>query len=282
MRIASFRTGTGAGFGIIGADGIRPASPAFAARHPGVRAVLAAGALDALAADCAVSPPVPLDAVTLLPPVPDAGQIVCVGINYAKRYPLDGKVVRPEHIILFAKTHAALLGHGAPLAIPPGEAAETFDYEGEIAVVIGKGGRHIPEAEAMAHVAGWTVLNDGSVRGWQKHSLHAGKNFAGSGACGPWMVTSDEIADPDAMTITTRLNDEVVQCAAVSDMFFSIPQVIAYVSTFTALMPGDIIATGSPDGAGGSRTPPRFLRAGDRLEMTISGVGTLANSVGAP
>jgi 2-keto-4-pentenoate hydratase/2-oxohepta-3-ene-1,7-dioic acid hydratase in catechol pathway len=119
------------------------------------------------------------------------------------------------------------------------------------------------------------------VRGWQKQSLHAGKNFAGSGACGPWLVTADEIADPAAMTLATRLNGETVQRASASDMVFPLAEVIAYVSAFTPLEPGDVIATGSPDGAGGSRTPQRFLRPGDRVEIEVSGVGILANTVGA-
>jgi 2-keto-4-pentenoate hydratase/2-oxohepta-3-ene-1,7-dioic acid hydratase in catechol pathway len=164
--------------------------------------------------------------------------------------------------------------------VPEGEAAETFDYEGEIAVVIGKTGRHIPAEKAHEYIAGFTAFNDGSVRGWQKHSVHAGKNFAGSGACGPWMVTADEIDVPEAMTVTTRLNGQVVQHAPATEMFFSIPEVIAYVSHLTPIEPGDVIAMGSPDGSGGSRVPPRFLRDGDVLEIEVSGVGTLVNSVG--
>lgn len=181
---------------------------------------------------------------------------------------------------MFAKVPGTLVGHGQALEVPLGEAAETFDYEGEIAVVIGKPARHITQAEAWDHVAGYTIVNDGSVRAWQQHSVHAGKNFANSGACGPWMVTADAIADPDALELTARLNGSVVQNTTADRMFFAIPEVIAYLSHTLTLLPGDIISTGSPEGAGMSQDPPRYLRAGDRLEIEVSGIGCLANRVG--
>lgn len=280
MKIASFLSEDETRYGLVEGDSLHPVSAGFQLRRPSLRAVLAAGELEDLAADARQQGALSTEAVTFLPPVPDAARVICVGINYPKRYPLDANVGRPENIILFAKLPGTLLGHGAALELPHGEAAETFDYEGEIAVIIGKAGRHIPAERAHEHIAGFTAFNDGSVRGWQKHSVHAGKNFAGSGAVGPWMVTADEIDVPEAMTVTTRLNGQVVQHAPATDMFFSIPEVIAYVSHLTPIEPGDLIAMGSPDGSGGSRVPQRFLRDGDLLEIEVSGVGTLVNRVG--
>ncbi|MDI3338770.1 fumarylacetoacetate hydrolase family protein [Defluviimonas aestuarii] len=280
MKIASFLFEDEPQYGLVDGDRLHPVSGNFRQRFPSLRAVLAAGRLDELSADARRQKALSFEAVTFLPPLPDAARVICVGINYPKRYPLDANVGRPENIILFAKLPGTLLGHGDTLDIPQGEAAETFDYEGEIAVVIGRQGRHISADKAHEYIAGFTAFNDGSVRGWQKHSVHAGKNFAGSGACGPWIVTADEIDVPEAMTVTTRLNGQVVQHAPATEMFFSIPEVIAYVSHLTPIEPGDIIAMGSPDGSGGSRVPPRFLRDGDVLEIEVSGVGTLVNRIG--
>lgn len=266
-------------YGLIEVSDIVLPDAEFAARHRNLREVLAANAVDAFAAACIGGARYPLAGVTFLPPIPDPARVICVGINYAKKYPLDLTVTRPENIILFAKLPGTLVGHGAALELPPGEAAETFDYEGEVALVIGKGGRHITAADAMHHIAGYTLFNDGSVRGWQKHSVHAGKNFANSSAMGPWIVTADAIDRPEALEIRTRLNGDLVQQATLSAMYFSIPQIIAYVSMMLPLLPGDVIATGSPDGTGGSQTPPRFLSAGDVVEITVEGIGTLTNTV---
>ena len=165
-----------------------------------MRGILEDEALDQLAADTHNRDiDLSINDIKWLPPVTNPPRIFCVGINYPKRYPLDNPAPAPEHIILFAKLDGTLVGHNERLEIPLGDAADTFDYEGEIGVVIGKAGRHIAEQDALDYVAGYTIINDGSVRGWQKHSIHAGKNFANSGACGPWMVTADEITDLPAM-----------------------------------------------------------------------------------
>ena len=280
MKIASFIQDNNEAYGVVIEDGIITASDDFQRRFPTLRDVLDADAIDQLAEDTqARQSDHQLDEVQLLPPITNPERVFCVGINYPKKYPLDNPAPPPEHIILFAKLPGALVGHGENLEIPKGDAADTFDYEGEIGVVIGKAGRHISKEDALGYVAGFTIIDDGSVRGWQKHSIHAGKNFANSGSCGPWMVTADEITDLPSMRLSTRLNGETVQDTTVAEMVFSIPEVIAYISHTIDLRPGDMIATGSPEGAGGSRLPPRFLRAGDELEIEVSGVGILRNLV---
>ena len=281
MKIVSFRQDNIERYGVVINKVIITASNSFLNSYPTLRDVLHAEALDQLAEDTqGRDSDYLLDDVQLLPPITNPERVFCVGINYPKRYPLDNPAPPPEHIILFAKLPGTLVGHGENLELPKGDAADTFDYEGEIGVVIGKAGRHISEEDALAYVAGFTIIDDGSVRGWQKHSIHAGKNFASSGSCGPWMVTADEIADLPSMRLSTRLNGETVQDTTVAEMVFSIPEVIAYISNTIDLRPGDLIATGSPEGAGGSRQPPRFLRTGDKLEIEVSGVGVLRNPVG--
>lgn len=284
MKIARFMVQGRTGYGVvIDKAGIVEPSDGFLARHPDIRSVLAADATPALARDLAGRPAgLTLDEVKLLPPLAPENKVICVGINFRKKYPLEGvPPPDPEHIIVFAKHHDAMVGHGEALELPRGLAAESFDYEGEITLVIGKGGRHIPRETALAQVAGCTILNDGSVRGWQKQSLHAGKNFARSGGCGPWIVTADEVGDLGRLSLTTRVNGELRQQTDASQMIFLPDELIAYISLFTPLHPGDLIATGTPEGAGGSFSPPRFLQAGDLVEISVSGVGTLRNRVGA-
>lgn len=277
MKLISFEQDGQAGYGSTDGVMIAPVTDGFRARFPDLKSALAADATGALElADNRV----PIAAVRVLPPVPNPAKIVCVGMNYRKPYPVDGVAPPdPDNIILFGKERQTLVGHGGALRIPPGEAADSFDYEAEIAVVIGRPGRGIAAADALDHVAGYTVFNDGSVRDWQRHSIYAGKNFEASGSCGPWLTTADEIADPNAMKLVAQVNGVVVQQALASEMIFGLAEQIAYISDLMELLPGDIIATGSPDGTGGSRTPKGYLRAGDRLEISVSGVGTLCNTV---
>lgn len=282
MKIASFQDADTVSYGVVIGQALISASAAFEHRYPTLRDVLEADALPQLAAETAGrSPDRSINNLRFLPPIFNPQRIICVGINYPKRYPIDNRFLPPpKNIILFAKLDGTLVGHRQELEMPSGAASETLDYEGEIVLVIGKHGRHIAQERALDYIAGYTIMNDGSVRGWQKHSVHAGKNFANSGACGPWMVTADEIADASAMTLTTRLNGEVVQNTTACEMIFSIPELIAYISHTIDLRPGDLIATGSPEGSGGSRQPQRFLRTGDTLDIEVSGVGVLRNRVG--
>ena len=284
MKIARFRYQERSAYGEVLQDAfVAEPSADFVARFPDIAAVLAADATAALAQDVAGrTSGLPLGEVQLLPPLSAHNKIICVGINYRKKYPVQGVAPPdPDHIILFAKHQDAVVGQGQALEMPQGDAAQTFDYEGEITLVIGKAGRHITRETAMSHVAGYTILNDGSVRGWQKHSLHAGKNFAKSGGCGPWIVTADSIGAASAMTVSTHVNGELRQHTDVSQMIFGLDALIAYISHFTPLNPGDLIATGTPEGAGGSFSPTRFLRDGDLVEITVSSVGTLSNRVQA-
>jgi 2-keto-4-pentenoate hydratase/2-oxohepta-3-ene-1,7-dioic acid hydratase in catechol pathway len=202
MKIASFTSDAEAGYGIVSGDQIKPVTLAFREKFPTLKHVLAASALNTIVTDEAA---IAISDVQLLPPVPDPGKVICVGINYVKKYPVEGQAPPlPEHIMLFGKQDGTLVGHKEPLELPSGDAANTFGYEGEIAVIIGKSGRYIPRDQALDHIAGYTIMNDGSVREWQKHSLHAGKNFARCGGCGPWMVAPDAMPSFDRMELTTR------------------------------------------------------------------------------
>lgn len=222
-------------------------------------------------------PPLPLDAVTLLPPIPDPSKIFCVATNFHEAA-RAGKP-DPSHPLLFTRCAEAQAGHGQNILKPAH--SERFDFEGELAVIIGKAGHKIDRAAAMDHVAGYSCFNDGSLRDWQKHSTQftPGKNFYRSAGFGPWLVTTDDIPDPRALTLETRVNGAVKQSIAMDQMIFDIPWLIAYISTFAPLRPGDVIVTGTPSGFGASRTPQEFLRPGDTIEVSITGLGTLSNRV---
>lgn len=275
MRIISFATAAGASFGIVAGEGIIDAGRRLPFADIG--AVLRAGALDALGALAGAAPDHALAAVTVLPAVPPGGKLLCVGLNYrAHVAELAGRGV-PEAPRIFARLADTVIGHGAPLWRPRN--STHFDYEGELAAVIGIGGRRIPAARALDHVAAYTIFNDGSVRDYQKHSVTAGKNFPCTGPLGPWLVTKDAIPDPQSLDLTTRVNGRQMQHASTADMILSLAELIAYVSAFTPLAPGDVIATGTPEGVAQARTPPAWLVPGDVVEVTISGIGTLRNPV---
>lgn len=280
MKLACFLEGGKPRLGVYTDDGIIAVSGALAGTYPSIRAVIEKDGFADIAAWAETrEPEIGLDGARYLPPLHDAEKVICVGVNYPKRHPVHGDLPPPENITLFNKWEGALVGHLQPLIQPPGQAAETFDYEGELVLVIGRECRAVPKEQAFDVIAGYTIMNDGSVRGWQKHSVPAGKNFTGSGASGPCFVTADEIDEPYRMRLTTRLNGEEVQMATPRDMIFDIPTIINYVSTIMHLKPGDIIATGSPAGSGGSRRPQRFLVPGDELEIEWSGIGCLKNRV---
>jgi 2-keto-4-pentenoate hydratase/2-oxohepta-3-ene-1,7-dioic acid hydratase in catechol pathway len=280
MNIGSFLYRGQGLYGVINGDTIAPVSPALIAKYPTLRDLLDAEESQALKDAKNLSEAIPIAEITFQPPVPNPRKIICVGMNYPKPYPVDGVAPQnPEHIILFGKEREALVGHGAALETPHGTPADSFDYEGEIAVVIGKPARHVSVAQAMDHVLGYAPFNDGSVRDWQKHSIYAGKNFANSGSWGPWITTADALPLVEDLHLTVSLNGQIVQSAFGREMIFSLPQQIAYASTLFTLQPGDVIATGSPDGTGGSKVPKRYLIPNDTIAVSIQGIGTLSNIV---
>jgi 2-keto-4-pentenoate hydratase/2-oxohepta-3-ene-1,7-dioic acid hydratase in catechol pathway len=216
--------------------------------------------------------------VRLLPVVPDAGKILCVGFNYATHVAETGREQK-EYPAIFTRWADSLIAHGDPLLRP--RETTRFDYEGELAVVIGKGGRRISRAKAHEHIAGYSVFNDGSVRDWQRHNIQftPGKTFPGTGAFGPALMRRDDVADLASQRVQTRLNGQLVQDQPISDMIWDVAFVIEYCSTFTPLAPGDVIVTGTPGGVGDKRNPPLYMKAGDTCEVSIGVIGTLSNPV---
>lgn len=273
MRYVSFRHAGAAKFGAVIEGGIVDLS----ARWPSLRAAIAAKALPDLAATVKdARPDFRLDEVELAPVIPDPEKILCIGVNYASHAAEVGRKL-PTEPSVFSRLHNTLVAPGGNIVRP--KASVQFDYEGELAIVIGERCRHVGRASALSVVAGYTCFVDASVRDFQKHSVTAGKNFPATAPLGPWMVTADEIGDPQALELTTRLNDAVVQRDTTDHMIFDVPAIIEYLSTVTWLEPGDIIATGTPDGVGLSRTPPLWMKGGDRVEVEISGIGTLSVNV---
>jgi 2-keto-4-pentenoate hydratase/2-oxohepta-3-ene-1,7-dioic acid hydratase in catechol pathway len=281
MKLASFLRDGRPRFGLALDDGLLDLTDRLAGRAASVDDIIDAGLTGEIAPLArAERADVGFDEVRYRPPLERPGKILCVGVNYRSR---PGEMARsepPAYPSLFVRTRAAQVGHGEPI-VRPRESVQ-LDYEGEIAIVVGRGGRRIPEASALEHVAGYACFNEGSVRDWMRHGVYnvtAGKNFDGSGAFGPWLATSDEVADPHDMRITTRVNGATVQDDSSRNMIFTFERLIAYISTFSALEPGDVIATGTPAGSGGKRTPPKWLEPGDELEIEVQHVGVLRNRV---
>ena len=280
MKLVSFSKNGQEGFGIFSQSGIYPVLEKFKKEFPNLRAVIDSQKIEDFEAFCE-SNPIPLSEVSLLPPIPNPGKIICAGMNYRKPYPVDGVAAPdPGNVVIFARHTETLVGHGADLELPSGKASETYDFEGEIVAVIGKSGRFISKDDALKHVIGYSIMNEGSVRGWMKHSVHAGKNFHASGSWGPWITTVDEIDDFSSLRLETHINGKLMQSALAGEMIFSLSELIAYISNLLPLNPGDIIATGSPDGTGGSRNPTAFLNSGDCVEVSVDRIGTLKNHVG--
>jgi 2-keto-4-pentenoate hydratase/2-oxohepta-3-ene-1,7-dioic acid hydratase in catechol pathway len=278
MKLASHLHEGRPSWGVVLPDGLVDGCDLLGDQFLTIRALLAGGALgalrDALPGPCANR--IPLSQVGWLPTLPDPGKILCVGLNYRDHVSEVSRDLPPQPSV-FVRLGNTLLPHGGSIVRPRASAA--LDFEGELAVVIGKAGRHIVAAEALSHVAGYTCFNDVSVRDFQKHSVGAGKNFHATGPLGPWMVTSDEILDPTELSLTTRLNGQVVQHARTDTLIYGIPQIIAYLSRITPLEAGDVIATGTPAGVGSGRKPPLWMKAGDLIEVEVQGIGVLSNRV---
>ncbi|RKP53619.1 fumarylacetoacetate hydrolase family protein [Pararobbsia silviterrae] len=279
MKLASFRHAGKDTFGIATDAGVKSLAPYAAEVGGSLREALARNALGAIRdLDARIADTLPWDAVERLPVVPDPRKILCVGINYLTHVKETGRDI-PTKPMFFTRFADSQTAHGAPIIRPA--ASEKLDFEGELAVVIGRPARHVKAADAFDYVAGYACYNDGSVRDWQRHTIQftPGKNFPSTGGFGPWLVTADEVGDPSTLTLTTRLNGQVVQHATTDDLIFDVPTLIEYCSTFTELGPGDVIITGTTGGVGAFREPPLWMKPGDTVEVEISNIGTLRNTV---
>jgi 2-keto-4-pentenoate hydratase/2-oxohepta-3-ene-1,7-dioic acid hydratase in catechol pathway len=280
MRFVSFEHEGKPSYGLWKDEGAWWQVPSsFQSQFADLKAVIAAGQLDALetaarsagqllqASDC-----------RLLPVIPNPGKVFCVGLNY-KTHVAETKRADSEYPAIFTRFADTLSAHGALLPKPA--STTRFDFEGELAVIIGQGGRFIRQADAFKHIAGYACFNDGTARDWQRHTHQwiPGKNFPATGPLGPFLATPKAIPDVNALTLETRLNGEVMQHASLADLIFTLPVIIEYLSGFTLLSPGDIIATGTPGGVGDRREPPLYMKAGDVIEVEITGLGKLRNVV---
>ncbi len=278
MRWMSFEKAGRASYGVVVGDGVVDVGM----RRPEQRTLkelLATGELMTAGAEAAKrQPDHALKNVRYLPVITDPDKILCVGINYKAHQEETGRDPTSQPTI-FVRFAAAQIGHEQPMIRP--HESERLDFEGEIALVIGRRGRRIAAADALDHIAGFSCYNDGSVRDYQRHTTQftPGKNFVGTGGFGPWMMTSDEVGDLGAMEVTTRLNGEVMQKATASLLIFGFAEIIAYCSTFTELVPGDVIVTGTPGGVGAARNPPVFMKEGDVIEVAVTPIGVLRNRV---
>jgi 2-keto-4-pentenoate hydratase/2-oxohepta-3-ene-1,7-dioic acid hydratase in catechol pathway len=277
MKLASYIADGAEVFGVVSGDGVITMNDRFGGRAASLRDALAADMLPQIReaashgrADHKLSD------IKFLPVIPNPELITCAGVNYRAHAAETGREL-PKQPSMFIRRTNTLVGHEGELIRPL--LSTQFDFEGELTVVIGRGGRHIRQENALDHVAGYTILVDGSVRDYQKFSVTSGKNWPGTGPLGPWLVTTDEIPDPSKLTLMTRLNGTEMQHSGTDMLIYSIPQIISFVSDFTPLSPGDVIATGTPEGVGHRRTPPIYMKAGDVLEVEITGIGTLRNRV---
>ena len=278
MKFASYIAGGKPAFGRVTEGGMVTLSDRMRDRNITLKDALAEdGLLDELVKlGQGAEPDVSLDGLKFLPTITDPGKILCVGINYRSHAAEHGHAVA-EKPNIFTKFTDCLAAHEGVMWRP--KASTQLDFEGELVVVMGKGGRAIPAADALSYVAGYTCFCDGSVRDFIKASLITGKNFPMTSPLGPWMVTADEIPDPSELTLETRLNGQMMQHSGTDMLMHDVPALIAYCSAFTPLAPGDIIATGTPEGIGARRNPPVWLKAGDVLEVEISQIGTLRSRI---
>lgn len=278
MRWLTFAYQGRASFGVVSASGDAVIDVGARSQYPDLKSAIAANALDGLAISSRGETGIPLSAITWLPTITNPDKILCVGLNYKAHQEETGRGGE-AYPTIFVRFAAAQMGHKAPMIRP--RESNTLDYEGEIAMIIGRAGRRIPKERALEHVAGFSIYNDGSVREYQRNTSQftPGKNFASTGGFGPWMMTCDEVGDLNAMELTTRLNGNVMQNAKSSQLVFGFAELIAYCSTFIELVPGDVIVTGTPGGVGSARKPPIFMDDGDLIEIEVKPIGTLSNRV---
>lgn len=278
MRWLSFLRGGNTTFGYVTSDGTGVVDVGARSDFAGLRQAIEADALESLPAQCGDDADVGLEGLTYAPTIPDPKKILCVGLNYKAHQEETGRGGEGVPTI-FARFAAAQVAHGQPMIRP--RESNTLDFEGEIAMIIGTGGRRISRADALNHVVGFGIYNDGSVREYQRHTSQftPGKNFTATGGFGPWMMTKDEIGDLSQMEITTRLNGEVMQNAKAELLVHGFEELIEFCSTFIELEPGDVLVTGTPGGVGAARNPPVFMDHGDVVEVEVSPIGILSNPV---
>jgi 2-keto-4-pentenoate hydratase/2-oxohepta-3-ene-1,7-dioic acid hydratase in catechol pathway len=278
MKLATFERGGAPSWGLVDGAAVSDVGAVLGERYLDLKAVIAAGAFAEVAAAAAKAKTYPLAEITWLPVIPNPDKILCIGLNYETHRKETGRA-EVENPTVFTRFANSQTGHLAPIVRP--RVSTDLDFEGELAIIIGKPGRYIQPAEAFGHVAGYACYNDGSVRDFQRHThqFTPGKNFPGTGAFGPWMMTPEEIGPLGSLRLQTRVNGQVVQDATFDQMIFDIPRIIEYCSSFTRLEPGDVIATGTPGGVGAKRVPPLWLKPGDLVEVEIDRLGTLSNGV---
>jgi 2-keto-4-pentenoate hydratase/2-oxohepta-3-ene-1,7-dioic acid hydratase in catechol pathway len=278
MKFASFSINGAPTWGLIDGTQAVDLGAAWRERFPDLKSAIAAGALAEAARAAGNAARYPVAKLTWLPVIPNPDKILCIGLNYETHRKETGRA-EVENPTVFGRFANSQTGHLANIIRP--RVSSDFDYEGELAVIIGKPGRYVARRDAFDHVAGYACYNEGSVRDYQRHThqFTPGKNFPQTGAFGPWMVTPDEAGDLAPLRLQTRLNGEVVQDATIGQMIFDIPRQIEYCSSFTRLEPGDVIVTGTPGGVGSRRTPPLWLKPGDVVEVEIDRIGLLRNGV---
>lgn len=241
-------------------------------------AVFAAEAVQSLNEASALAPVLAMEDIRLLMPLTRPGKILCIGLNYHAHIEEFG-LTPTEHPPIFTRYLSSMVGPNEDLVAP--KASSQFDYEAELAFVFGKVADHVPASQAFDYIGGYTAFHDGSIRDFQSHTSQfwPGKNFSRTGSFGPWIVTPDEFGDPDASHLRLILNGVEMQSSPVSDLAIKIPEIIAYITAITPLMPGDIVATGTPSGVGVFRKPPVFMKPGDKVEVEVAGIGVLSNQV---
>jgi 2-keto-4-pentenoate hydratase/2-oxohepta-3-ene-1,7-dioic acid hydratase in catechol pathway len=278
MKFATFKVNGTTTWGVIDGDDAMDLGTALRDRFPDLKTAIAANALHDVAEQAGDARRHPLAEIEWLPVIPNPDKILCVGLNYEMHRKETGRA-EVDNPTIFTRFANSQTGHLANIVRP--RVSHELDFEGELAIIIGKAGRYISKADAWGHVAGYACYNDGSVRDFQRHThqFTPGKNFPDTGSFGPWMMTPDELGELGPLRIQTRVNGQVVQDATFEQMIFDIPRIIEYCSSFTKLEPGDVIATGTPGGVGAKRTPPLWLKPGDTVEVEIDRLGTLRNGI---
>ncbi|MGM4989938.1 fumarylacetoacetate hydrolase family protein [Tardiphaga sp. 841_E9_N1_2] len=278
MKLASFQIGTSKTWGVIEGDEALDIGAVLGARYPDLKSVIAADALSVVRDAAGKAKRIPTADITWLPVIPNPDKILCIGLNYEMHRKETGRA-EVDNPTVFGRFANSQTGHLTNIIRP--KVSTHLDFEGELAIIIGKPGRHITQADAWSHIAGYACYNEGSVRDFQRHThqFTPGKNFPETGGFGPWMMTPDELGDVAPLRLQTRVNGQVVQDATIDQMIFDIPRQIEYCSSFTRLEPGDVIATGTPGGVGAKRTPPLWLKPGDIVEVEIDRLGVLRNGV---